>query len=366
MEIKQFTVKDLRQAIVENSLWQTRDIPITKDRAISQVNNPRAKDDDVILLVAYTGDEVAGYLGILPDEINVGSETSRFGWTTTWWTNPNQKDSKAGTILLLKAYDLYRPNFGSIEYSETAEKVLEASRRFNLGGFHGVKVYSRMDSDLLIRRFPSLEMFLPVIRILTSLVNVFTNVRLNIWKAVNPVPDRIRLEYLSEVDSQTAQFINQHQKNALSTKNAEVINWIMRYPWVVPAPLVTEQRHRYFFSQKAKRFSFMAVKVFDGWDRMVGFILLQVKDRQLSAPYIFISPGYESDVMSVIYHHIVDLDISMFYTFNQSILELLGKTRFPSIYRKDNIMCWSLTKALGEIDLANYAVQDGDGDNAFT
>ena len=26
MEIKQFTVKDLRQAIVENSLWQTRDI----------------------------------------------------------------------------------------------------------------------------------------------------------------------------------------------------------------------------------------------------------------------------------------------------------------------------------------------------
>lgn len=367
MEIKQYTVKDLKQALVEDSLWQTKYIPISKHRAISQVNNPNAKDNDVILLVAYIGDELAGYIGILPDEIKAGNEIFRIGWTTTWWTNPNQKDSKVGTLLLLKAYDLYRPNFGTIVYSEAAEKVLEASRRFHLGRFHGLKVYSRMDSELLIRRFPRLEMFLPATRILTNLFNIFANIRLNIWKAANPLPDRIRLEYLSEVDPQAAQFIDQHQENALSTRKTEALNWIMKYPWVVPAPLITEQqRQRYYFSQKAKRFSFMAVKVFDGWDQMVGFILLKVRDRQLSAPYIFISPGYESDVMLVIYHHIIDLDISMFNTFNPSILELLRKTRFPSIFRNEKTTGWSMAKSFGEIDLANYAIQDGDGDSVFT
>ena len=67
MEIKTFTVNDLKAALVSEEFWQAPTLPITKHRALSYCRNPRADADDPVLLVAYRDDQVIGYLGILPD-----------------------------------------------------------------------------------------------------------------------------------------------------------------------------------------------------------------------------------------------------------------------------------------------------------
>ena len=62
MEIKTFTVADLKTALVSEDFWLTKTLPITKHRALSYCRNPRAEADDPVLLVAYQDNRVIGYL----------------------------------------------------------------------------------------------------------------------------------------------------------------------------------------------------------------------------------------------------------------------------------------------------------------
>ena len=71
MEIKTFTVADMRTALVSEDFWRTKTLPITKHRALSYSRNPRADEDDPVLLVAYQDNRVVGYLGILPEKFSV-------------------------------------------------------------------------------------------------------------------------------------------------------------------------------------------------------------------------------------------------------------------------------------------------------
>ena len=44
-------------------------LPISEHRALSQIKNPKALKDDVLLLLTYDNEKLIGYLGILPDDI---------------------------------------------------------------------------------------------------------------------------------------------------------------------------------------------------------------------------------------------------------------------------------------------------------
>ena len=84
MEIKAFTVADLKTVLASEDFWLTQTLPITKHRALSYSRNPRADADDPVLLVAYRDNRGIGYLGILPDKIFVGDVVYKLGWLTSW------------------------------------------------------------------------------------------------------------------------------------------------------------------------------------------------------------------------------------------------------------------------------------------
>ena len=85
MEIKTFTIVDLKAALGSKKFWMTNVLPITKHRALSYCQNPRAGSNDPVLLVAYQDNQVIGYLGILPDKIFVNDTVYKLGWLTSWW-----------------------------------------------------------------------------------------------------------------------------------------------------------------------------------------------------------------------------------------------------------------------------------------
>ena len=87
MEIKSFTVTDLKTVLTSENFWLSETLPITKHRALSYSRNPRADEDDLVLLVAYQHNRVVGYLGILPDKIFVNDTIYKMGWLTSWWVD---------------------------------------------------------------------------------------------------------------------------------------------------------------------------------------------------------------------------------------------------------------------------------------
>ena len=112
MEIKTFTVADLKTALVSEDFWLTKTLPITKHRALSYSRNPRADEDDPVLLVAYQDNRVIGYLGILPDKIFVNDAVYKLGWLTSWWVDPSCATAGVGAILLFKALNAYYQYIG--------------------------------------------------------------------------------------------------------------------------------------------------------------------------------------------------------------------------------------------------------------
>jgi len=65
-------------------------VPISKHRAISHINNPRAGDDDILLLLAYEGDKLVGYLGVLPDFIYIDEKPNKIGWLSCIYVEANE------------------------------------------------------------------------------------------------------------------------------------------------------------------------------------------------------------------------------------------------------------------------------------
>lgn len=67
MEIKSYNKQQLKEFIESDAFNRLSVIPISKHRAISQINNPRASTEDILLVVQFDKDNVVGYLGVLPD-----------------------------------------------------------------------------------------------------------------------------------------------------------------------------------------------------------------------------------------------------------------------------------------------------------
>ena len=81
-------------------------IPITIQRAEAQASNPYAAPEDVALLVAYNGEELVGYFGILPIMLQHRDDTSKVHWFTTWMVNPKLRGAGVGSALMQAALDL--------------------------------------------------------------------------------------------------------------------------------------------------------------------------------------------------------------------------------------------------------------------
>ena len=87
METRFFTKQDLHNFISSEQFDSLDHIPISKHRAISQINNPRASHDDIILIAIFDKNVLLGYLGVLPDFVYDANECHKVGWLTCFWIN---------------------------------------------------------------------------------------------------------------------------------------------------------------------------------------------------------------------------------------------------------------------------------------
>lgn len=97
-------------------------LPITKHRALSHIQNPRAKDEDILLTLALEEEKLAGYLGTFPDEIITEENNIKFAWLSTLYVNENFRWKKIDQKLLDQAYLSYNNKIGITEFTKEAEK----------------------------------------------------------------------------------------------------------------------------------------------------------------------------------------------------------------------------------------------------
>jgi hypothetical protein len=367
MEIKVFTVADLKTALLSEDFWLTKTLPITKHRALSYSRNPRADKDDPVLLVAYQDSQVIGYLGILPDKIFVNNAVYKFGWLTSWWVDPSCATTGVGTVLLFKALNAYQQQLGVSGSSKEARKALDASQKFiAVKSLKGLNISFRLNvTGAILGKFPTLKPFRVLFKIFDDVMDEIVNLRGFFWKRGNDICQRLSFEYLSCIDEETGQFIQRHHQHDLTRKGKADLNWMMMYPWILSAPLKDSPAKRYYFSSRSERFYYLGVKVFEHNNEMVGFFMLKVRDDRMSVVYSYFESQHALSVTAAVVYHTLAMDVRALSLYDEQLVASFSELGCPCWSVKAVSRGFSLSKALTDIPLTDYRLHGGDGDLAF-
>jgi hypothetical protein len=367
MEIKTFTVADLKTALVSEDFWLTDTLPITKHRAASYIRNPRADEDDPVLLVAYQDNRVIGYLGILPDKIFANDVVYKLGWLTSWWVDPSCATAGVGAVLLFKALNSYDQYIGVSGGSREARKALQASQKFMpLKPLQGLDIRLRLNAATDIpRRFPVLKIFRGLFKIFDVMLNEFVNLRSFLWQRRNNPCQGLTFEYIAAIDEEADRFIQRHHQHDLTRKEKSDLSWIMNNPWILSAPLKDTTSKRYYFSSRTDRFSYLGVKVFEHQAEMIGFLLLKMRDDRMSVVYSHFERRYAASITAVVFHHARAMNMGILSLYDEQLVASFSELRCPCWSAEKNSRGFSLSKVFSDIPLVNYRLHGGDGDLVF-
>jgi hypothetical protein len=362
VQIKTYTIADLRQRLESGTWFEGDPIPLTRQRAWSQVNNPRAEDADVALLIASESEKVIAHLGIVPDFVFVGGQKLKIGWLTAWWANPDRKYSGTGMMLMMRAMGFYKAGVGASGFSNDAKAVYGATKRFKtVQELRGLTAFARFDlANLLPKRLPILTKARWLLVAADTMANWLVLMRQWLWRRSNSVPSDVEIEYVPALDAEAGAFLEQHSQNQLSRRGSQEVNWIAAYSWMTIAPLVPPPAFR--FDTTARNHLNLLLKVRRN-QRLVAVLHLSMIDDHLILPTC--CHDQEADLVArVIGNHLAVMRLKRLTTFRRDLLECFEKSGFPWVARRDRVRPWILSGPAGEI--SGVGVQDGDGDCAFT
>lgn len=363
MELEIYTVAELEAVLASEGFWRSETLPITRHKAVSFCRNPRARREDPVLLVAYREGRVEGYLGILPDAIFAGDAAHRVGWLTGWWVDPSTAVKGLGAILLYKAIGLYPDALGVSGGSRDARRVLDGSRKFvALPPLRGLETRPRLSA---LAQSPALRSRRFVLRLADLLSQAIVTCTRSAWQRRHPVFRGLGFEHVSTIDEESRRFIERRRHRDLTRKGRAELDWITTWPWVLSAPGKDSAARRYYFSSSCRRFAYLGVKVFAPGGRLVGFVLLGVRNERLSVLFTHYDPGDAPAVAAAIVHHALAVDARRLRLYDEQLIGPVARLRPPGWSTRSVSEGFYLSPALARLAAAGGRLQGGDGDLAF-
>ena len=263
-------------------------IPITLQRAKAHAANPAAHPDDAALLVAYLGQELVGFFGILPITLKRENSQDVVYWFSTWRVQPQLRGKSVGSLLMKEALSLGLDFM--IVGSGPARKVC---RRF---GFleREPLVYYQLDLTGMSRLNPAvwlsrlLRRLLKPFKVQVGLENKSTR---GVAKVLSPftrpfftwlLERRLcsLLETFHIAETAAVRMETDAQLASLAPvqfyRGAEIVNWMRQYPWVVEPGQSPTERMDFYFSDVRQRFRTIALEFSSAQNEYLGYVVCQI------------------------------------------------------------------------------------------
>jgi len=367
VEIRQFNGRALKEFIHSVEYDRLTDVPITRHRAISQLNNPAMDKEDVLLLIAYSEGQLMGYVGILPDKIyrNQDSEL-KFGWLTALWVSPDGRGQGIGLQLMNKALEFWNDRILSADYVTFTKKLYDKTGKFHPEPMikNGIRWYVRADlSEILSVKRGIFRKTKGLLTLIDRTANVLIDLRLRLSK--RPTSSYI-YEYVTSADDEAMQFIFECNKKELYRRDGADINWILQYPWVLSRDCKNEEDNKYYFSSSSKKFEFKLVKIKDHHGALIALLLFSLRNGSLKLPYYW-HIDHLKEVAFAVKYHILKWKVNTFTSYEDLLYDALTKENIPAVLSRNIHRNYMVSKVLSEAFLLKPDnIRDGDGDCVFT
>jgi GNAT superfamily N-acetyltransferase len=281
-------------------------VPITKARAHAQVHNPFAAPEDLGLLLAWQGERVVGYFGVLPVMLAHEGELHKVLWFTTWSVHPSMLGQGVGSGLMANALELAHDY--AIVGSAPARHV---SAKFGLQEVARLD-YARIDFRL-VGCYNPLGLLLRLLRKLFHIVGFKLKIEglqralerafealfgwllrppLRAW-ALAPYRRQLNGLHIDRVQRVTPSAPESSDPNHTGFyRDSRVVNWMLAHPWLVPSGQSPTEGLDYGFTDARPFFEQIAWQLSDGSGANQGYIVFQF------------SPIEGSRVLKVLDHHL--------------------------------------------------------------
>jgi hypothetical protein len=275
-------IKDLYSVVAEliDQAAPGTYIPLTKHRAKAIAANPNARPDDVSYFFAYLGEELVGYFGSINVCLQAKGEFYNIYWLTTWNANPKMRGKGVGKkdYLLsgnaptryvceklgwipIHSLEIAILDFGLVGRYNPILLTARALRKIaNLsGGRLNITNLQKSSSRFFETMFGGL---------------VRSGVRRRAMKDVGALPSGLKMEAVQQVRME-AHPPNLDVNITRLYRGPQVVNWMLKYPWVVPPGESDSEHLDYFFSDTRPDFEITAHEVtMDG--EYQGYLVFQL------------------------------------------------------------------------------------------
>ncbi|PIF44629.1 acetyltransferase (GNAT) family protein [Chryseobacterium sp. 52] len=358
IQLKTYNRKQLQEFISSGDFRKYDFLPITKQRAESHCKNPNASHEQILLILAFYEEKLAGYVGCFPDHFIIDGKEFTYAWLSTLYVSNEFRGKRIPKTLLKKVFEEYKGRIAITEFTREAEALYTIMGVFeDVFPKDGKRYYFRTDAAKMIpEKKPGTKIMSPLFQMADAAANSLISLKNSTIKKPG-----FRFEILGEIDTESSDFISKFQ----SRRKADEINLFIKNPWVLESEKKEDQ---YLFSGFARVFKYFWVKVYDDNNTLTACSLLLLRDGYLKIPYLFSKSGTDRFIDFLSYF-IVKNKVKALTSYQQELNEkIAGSTVFPAIYERDFKREYLFHKQLLSDLPDNFdpEYQDGDGDCMMT
>ena len=364
MEIRKYNKIQLLAFIESEFFKNSKVLPISTHRALSHIANPRAKDDDVLLWTVCIEDEILGYLGVLPDDIFIGTDTEieHVGWMSCLWVNPNHRGKKIAQQLTQSCFESWSGNILLTEFTAEAGKLYQKIGLFiPLTTLRGCRWYIHSNlQHILPIKFASLTNVRPLLKMVDKMLHGFEFLR----DVMVTISNQDYQFFITDTVGAETKMLITNGKGFFARSGIE-LQWILDYPWILDTDDIKDEKDRYHFSSFEQSFACRAVEIKTKNGALVGFILFTCRNGHLRIPYVFYTDL--ASITACVTHLLRLYKAHTFSVYQNEIIEPLKK-ELPSFIphktiKREYLISSTIYEKVKDTPLN---IQDGDGDCAFT
>ena len=364
MEIRVYTVNSITELVYSEPFQRFQHIPVTRHRAISHAHNPRASGEDKILFVAYENEEVIGYIGVLPDILYKKEEGVKIGWLSCFWVDPVYRGKNISTALFLSVMDAWKNKIlitnmapGTIPFYIRTGLFREPVYK------EGIRGYMQFNLAVVLPpRRPVFNRIAPALKMLDASANILNNARLLFFPRYDMKKD-IRIGFVDDIAVEAEQFISASYGSDFIRRGKEELEWILKYPWILPGKPGDHDSNRYYFSSVAEQFFLQPLLMYDNSGRMIAFLVLSMRNGHITIPFFRGEKETHKHIVKFLLNYMRDVNANSITLFHPELSEVLKKTRTPLVFKKKILRPYLCPK---DLDISGMQFQDGDGDAVFT
>lgn len=366
-DLKYIQVGELENYVSSEEYNKHSFVPISKSRAISHANNPRARKSDIALILAYDKTRLIGYLGIIPEFVFKGNESIKVCWLSCMWVLPEYRRSGIARHLLSDAYRLYHGLVFITNYIPRSKAAFfKTGYYIEIAKLNGMRAYLHLDlATILPRKYRKLTWLKPLFWIIDTFLNALISI--NDRKKLSRIELNNSYEYLDRIDEETGKFIEAAMITNPFRRAKQEFEWMRKYPWVSDKKDKSVDYGKYYFSQYSPEFKQWFIRIRNTDNRMVGFMVLTRHKHELKTPYLLSTKENYKDIFLFVCQLLIKEKIPTLVTYHNELAAEVRQNKKYFLTIRQSEYGFIATKEIKEMMHNDYGMLDnGDGDGVFT